>query len=438
MEQFIDFPLIRQLASDILAWTQAHILVIPNLMQITLVILAYVLARTIESRLQLILGKVLDGSWGGDWVKRYRSQLDVMLMPLVMPMSWLMMVGTAQLAARQLSWPGAIFEIGVSLLTAWVIIRLVLNFIVDPWWSRAVAISVWTVAALDIVGLLDPTLAFMDLLAVNMGDFRLSLLGVAKTLFALIAFLWLANAAARLVERRLRALPHLTPSLQVLFGKLIRVLFIAIAILVAMNSVGVDLTALTVFSGALGLGVGLGLQKVVANLFSGIILLLDRSVKPGDVIAINNTYGWINSIGARYVSVVTRDGIEHLIPNEELINLPVENWSHSNNNVRLRLPFGVSYECDLHQAIELAIEAASSFDRILKAPQPQCLVKSYGESSVDLELRVWINDAAKGVSNIKSQIYLKVWDLYQENGVHFPYAQRDLHIRGPIKVEIDR
>jgi len=437
VDGIIDINQISQFVQDFIVWGQTHVLVIPNLVQIFVIVLAYLLARGSHKWLQSILAKVLDGSWGGDWVKRYRVQIDQIFVPLVMPMTWLMFVGTAQLAARQLQWPGAIFGVGVSLLTAWVVIRLVLNFIVDPWWSRAVAVTVWAVAALDIVGLLDPTLAFMDVLALNLGDFRLSLLGVAKAFVALVVFLWIANSAARLVENRLKSLTHLTPSLQVLFGKLARVTFIAIAILVAITSVGIDLTALTVFSGALGLGIGLGLQKVVANLFSGVILLLDRSVKPGDVIAINQTYGWINTIGARYVSVVTRDGIEHLIPNEELINLPVENWSHSDRKVRQRLPFGVSYETDLHKAIEVAIEAASSFDRILSNPKPQCLVKSYGESQVDLELRVWIEDAEEGVSNIKSAIYLKVWDLYKEHDISFPYAQRDIHVRGPVKVEIE-
>ena len=432
------FDQISQLFRDLIVWVQTHVLVIPNLVQIAVILLTYVLARGSEKWLHTIFSKTLDGSWGGNWIHRYRIQLEQIFMPLLMPTVWLVLMGAAQFAMRQLQWQTAIFDIGVSLLTAWLVIRLALNFIADPWWSRAVAVSVWVVAALDIIGLLAPTLAFMDVLAVNLGDLRISLLSVAKALVALVVFLWIANAAAQLVENRLRALTHMTPSLQVLFGKLVRVLFIAIAILVALNSVGIDLTALTVFSGALGLGIGLGLQKVVANLFSGIILLLDRSVKPGDVIAINQTYGWINSIGARYVSVVTRDGIEHLIPNEELINRPVENWSHSDRKVRVRLPIGVSYESDLHMAIDLAIEAAENFDRILDAPKPICLVKGYGDNAVDLELRVWIQDAEKGVSNIKSNIYLKIWDLYHENNIAFPYPQRDIHVRGPIKVEMDR
>ena len=147
---------------------------------------------------------------------------------------------------------------------------------------------------------------------------------------------------------------------------------------------------------------------------------------------------WLTIPGARYVSVVTRDGVEHLIPNEELISQPVENWSHSNKQVRVRLPFGVSYEGDLHQAIDLAVAAAESFERILTTPPPHCLVKGYGASSVDLELRVWIEDAENGLGNLRSDLYLKIWDLYKEHGIQFPYAQRDIHVRGPIKVELDR
>jgi len=437
VNQLFDINQVNTWAQEAVLWVQTHVFVIPNLLQIAIVVLTYVLARGSQKWLQAILGKVLDASWGGDWVRRYRVQIDNILLPLVMPMVWLVLVGTAEFAARKLLWPSGIFNVGVSLLTAWLMIRLILNFIADPWWSRAVAVSVWTFAALDIVGLLNPTLAFMDVLAIHLGEIRISLLGVAKAVVALIVFLWVANWAAKLVENRLRALSHLSPSQQVLFGKLARVLFITIAVLVALNSVGIDLTALTVFSGALGLGIGFGLQKVVANLFSGVILLLDRSVKPGDVIAINNTYGWINSIGARYVSVVTRDGIEHLIPNEELISRPVENWSHSDRNVRQKLTIGVSYETDLHKAIKLAVQAASDFDRILSHPEPVCLVKGYGDSAVDLELRVWIQDAEKGVSNVKSEIFLKIWDLYHEHGVTFPYPQQDIHVRGPVKIQMD-
>ena len=433
MDGPFDIHQINVLIQDLYAWAQTHVLVIPNLAQLAFVVLAYVLARLVDKPLQSALTKAVSGAWA----ERHRYQLKQIFTPLLMPTVWLVLVGTAQLAALKLAWPAGILGVGVSLLTAWVVIRLALNFIADPWWSRAVAMTVWAVAALDIVGLLDPTLAFMDRLALNLGDFRLSLLGVAKAVVALAVFLWIANWAARLVENRLRTLPHVTPSQQVLFGKLARVLLIAIAILMALNAVGIDLTALAVFSGALGLGIGFGLQKVVANLLSGVILLMDRSVKPGDVIAINNTYGWINTIGARYVSVVTRDGIEHLIPNEHLISNPVENWSHSDRNVRQRLPLGVSYDSDLRQAIGLIVDACKDFDRVLKDPAPRCLVKGFGDNTVDLELRLWIQDAEQGVSNIKSEIYLNIWDKFHEHGIEFSYPQRDIHVRGPIQVKLE-
>ena len=419
---------------EILAWAHENLLVVATLVQVAVILATYLVARLLDKPLQNVLEKALAGAW----VARYRVHLQQVFKPLVQPLAWLVLVGTAQLAWLRFDPSPTLLSIGVSLLTAWLVIRLVLNFIADPWWAKAVAVSVWAYAALDIVGLLEPTLAFMNTLALNLGNFRLSLLEAAQAVVALVVFLWVANWAARAVESRLRAMAHFTPSQQVLFGKLARVLFIGVAILVALNAVGIDLTALAVFSGALGLGIGFGLQKVVANLFSGVILLMDRSVKPGDVIAINTTYGWINTIGARYVSVITRDGIEHLIPNEHLINNPVENWSYTDRNVRQRLPLGVSYESDLPHAIELAVEAAGNFPRILQDPAPRCLVKGFGDNAVDLELRVWIQDAEKGVSNIKSEIYLKIWDLFLEHGIEFSYPQRDIHVKGPVQIKMDR
>jgi small-conductance mechanosensitive channel len=222
----------------------------------------------------------------------------------------------------------------------------------------------------------------------------------------------------------------------VLFAKLSKLLLIAVAVLAALQSLGVNLTALTVFSGAVGLGLGFGLQKAVSNLVSGIILLLDRSIKPGDVIALGSTYGWIQSLGARYVAVVTRDGTEHLIPNEELITRSVENWSHSNNLVRLKLPIGIAYGADVRQAIGLVVDAAREVGRVLPAPEPNCLLKNFGASSVDLELRFWINDPHNGLSNVKSEILLGVWDRFREGGIELPFAQRDLHLRSAAALHV--
>ena len=163
---------------------------------------------------------------------------------------------------------------------------------------------------------------------------------------------------------------------------------------------------------------------------------MDRSVKPGDVIAIGETYGWINALSARYVSVITRDGIEHLIPNEELISQRVENWSFSNRLVRIRMPIGVSYDTDVNKAIEVAIEAASAVDRVLADPAPACHMVGFGDNAIDMELRIWINDPRNGLTNVKGAVFLGVWEKFAENGIGLPFPQRDLHIKSPVQVQV--
>jgi small-conductance mechanosensitive channel len=185
-----------------------------------------------------------------------------------------------------------------------------------------------------------------------------------------------------------------------------------IAVVVALKTVGIDLTAFAVFTGAVGVGIGFGLQKAVSNFISGLFILIDKSIKPGDVISVGNTYGWVSSLGTRYVSVVTRDAIEYLIPNEEVITERVINWSYSSAEVRLKLPVGISYGADVRQAIELCQGAASETRRVLSEPEPVCLLKGFGDNGVDLELRIWINDPKNGVSNVKSDVFLRIWDKF--------------------------
>jgi small-conductance mechanosensitive channel len=263
----------------------------------------------------------------------------------------------------------------------------------------------------------------------HIGNVRVSPLTVIKTAISLWFALWLATGAATLLERRLEMIKGSSAATRVLFAKLVRIFLITAAILIALSSVGIDLTALAVFGGALGVGLGIGLQKIFSNLVSGVILLMDRSIKPGDVIAINNTFGWVNYLGARYASVITRDGTEHLIPNEEMITQRVENWSYSNDLVRLKIPIGISYHSDPHKAIELCVEAAGMVPRVQKNPEPRCQMMGFGDSSVDLELRIWINDPPNGRANVISDVLLVVWDKFHEHGIEIPFPQRDLHVK---------
>jgi small-conductance mechanosensitive channel len=228
----------------------------------------------------------------------------------------------------------------------------------------------------------------------------------------------------------------LTPSMRVLVTKLANIALLTVAGLVALGAIGIDLTALTVLTGALGLGVGFGLQKAVANFVSGLSMLLDRSIRPGDVISVGQTFGWVRTMGGRYVAVQTRDGLEYLIPNEDLITKEVVNWSNSDNQIRIRAPIGVSYKADIHKARQLCVEAACATNRVLKEPAPLCHLVGFGDSAVDLELRFWINDPRAGLANVKSDVLLKVWDKFKAEGIEIPYPQRDVHLPSRLRVEV--
>ena len=345
------------------------------------------------------------------------------------PISWLVLQWIAiQIMAYVQIHNGALITVA-SLLTAWIMIELASTLVTNPSVARTISITAWSVAALNIFGLLDATMTLLDSWSLSIGEVRLSPLSVIKITLSLWFALWFANALSSLLERRLEQSKETTASTRVLVTKLTRISLVLLAILIALSSVGIDLTALAIFSGALGVGLGFGLQKIFSNLVSGVILLMDKSIKPGDVISLGTTFGWINYLGLRYASVITRDGIEHLIPNEELITQRVENWSYSDRLVRLKAPIGISYDADVRLAIKLCVEAALEAPRIQKTPEPKAQLMGFGDNSVNLELRVWIDDPEAGRANILSEVLLIVWDKFHEHGISIPYPQRDLHIK---------
>ncbi|HEV7995322.1 MAG TPA: mechanosensitive ion channel domain-containing protein [Stellaceae bacterium] len=319
--------------------------------------------------------------------------------------------------------------IAASLTALWIVLRASARLMRDAFLARVVATFAWVVAALDILGLLGPTAAALDSLAVTVGTLRLSILLVIKAGLMIAILLWAALALARLISVRLQRVTAFSPSIQVLTGNLIKIALVCVALLIGLNTVGIDLTAFTVFSGAVGVGLGFGLQKIVSNFVSGIILLLERSVKPGDVIEVGSTFGSIIFLGARYASVRGRDGKEYLIPNENLITNEVVNWSYSNSLVRLDAEFGVAYASDLHAVRDLSVEVARATARVLETPRPVCHVTGFGDSAVNLILRFWIADPANGVTNVKGDVLLGLWDAFLERGIELPFPQRDLHIR---------
>ena len=336
MEQWLDPVYLQARYFEIQDWVLEKVLVLSTLGQVLIVLGAYLIARLLSPSLQ----KMIEALAKRVRLERGLTQITRTAANLSLPILWLILQWFSVAVATAAGWPHLLIQTTVSLLTAWVLIRLLSQLVRDPTWSKLIAYTAWIVAALNIVGYLDETVTFLDSLAVQLGDLRVSALTVLKGMIALAVLLWLATAFSRLMERRISSLPNLTPSVQVLFTKLLRIVLITIAIVAALGMVGIDLTAFAVFSGAVGVGIGFGLQKVVSNLISGVILLLDRSVKPGDVIEIGGTYGWISTLGARFTSVVTRDGTEYLIPNEDLITQQVINWNFSDAAVRLRLPVG--------------------------------------------------------------------------------------------------
>jgi small-conductance mechanosensitive channel len=311
-------------------------------------------------------------------------------------------------------------DIARNLATAWLAIALLAGVIHNRFVYRVVAISAWSIAALSIIGALEPTARALDSLSVTIGGLRVSLLLVLKANVLLSITLWLAALLSNFIERRLQGSTDLTPSIQVLLGKLVRLALITVAVLIVLSAVGIDLTALAFFSGAIGVGLGFGLQKIVSNLVSGIILLADKSIKPGDVITVGDTYGWVTTMGARYTSVDTRDGREYLIPNEDFVTQRVINWSYTDQLVRIDVPFGTTYGSDPHVVQRVAAAMAAGVARVLKNPQPVCHLVKFASTSIDFELRFWINDPVEGITNVRSAVLLALWDAFKREGIDIP------------------
>lgn len=332
---------------------------------------------------------------------------------------------------RQVTWPSHSYVIAnaATLATAWVMVVFAVRLIHNRLLRRTVMWCAWIYATLYIIGQLDETTAVLDNIAIESGDVRLSALNIVKTCIVFAGIFILVRISVRAVIVQIKRNSDISPSVQVLFSKGVQVAFYGTAFFLGLKAIGFDLTGLTVFSGAIGVGLGFGLQKVVSNLVSGVIILLDKSVKPGDVISLGETFGWINALSARFVSVVTRDGREYLIPNEDLITGQVVNWSHSDAFVRLDINFGTAYSDDPHQVRKIAREAAISVNRVLKTPNaPVCHIVSFGDSSVDYVLRFWISDPTTGLTNVRGNVYLALWDAFKEHGISIPFPQREVRM----------
>ena len=351
------------------------------------------------------------------------------------------LVIAARIAMYHSTWPSRsyLLVVAAKLALAWLVIRLVTSVIRNAFIVKLVSLSAWIIAALSLVGQLDPVIDALDSVSIVLGGLRLTPLVLIKLGALLIAALWLTNIASNFAESRINSSTDLTPSIQVLLVKMIRMGLLVIAITIAMGAVGINLSALAVFSGAVGVGIGIGLQKIVANFISGIILLADKSVKPGDLVTIGDSTGRISAMKTRYISVAAGDGREFLIPNEDLVTQKVVNWTYTDKNTLVKVNFGTNYDADPKLVCKLAADIAASAKRAIKGKPPNCILTEFAEAGMKFALTFWIADP-DGMDNVKSDVMLALWEAFKREGIRVPYPVREIRIRGgalPVETTVE-
>ena len=407
------------------SWSTQHLLTSSVLWQLlglaVLVVAVYFLARPLRPVIERWIGEHRPDSRLGRFAQALLNQLANIL--FLIPV-WLAIGILVQL---DLAAKNNLLVVVASLLNAWVLIRVTSSLIANRLMANLIFLFAWSVAALNILGLLGAAIDALDAVALPVGSSRVSLLTVMNAALLFAVLLWGALSLSRLIQNQIHDHSDISPRAQVLLGKVVRFSMIALAVIIALASVGTNFAALAVFTGALGVGIGIGLQNQVSNLLSGLFLLLDKSIKPGDVIEVGDTFGWVKDMRARYVGVNTRDNKELLIPNDDFVTNQVINWSHSDVDVRMQIEFGVSYKSDPHQVRRLASAAArDASPRVVNARQPLCHLVGFGDSSLDFVLRFWISDPQNGVTNIKGIVLLALWDTFKEHGIEIPYPHRQV------------
>jgi len=359
------------------------------------------------------------------------DDLDTIIsfLKIISPFLASLIVIIAWRVAGHLNWPHDGLHIASIILLTISMVRFITGQMHNRVWASILTAVIWFWAMLYMFRTIDPLLDFLQHIDFNLGQVHLSLLIILRASVLSLMLYWFCRKLLFVWHFWLTAVSDLTPAVQILFSKLGGIFLFFASILLILHYLGLDITVFALFGGALGLGLGFSLQKVVANVISGFIILADKSIKPGDVIQLDDTFGWINSLGSRYTSVISRDGTEHLIPNEKFISDRVINWSHSHNFIRLHLPLGVSYESDLEKARDLMLAVAGRTPRILQDPRPACRLMGFGDSAINLELRVWIRDPQNGVANVRSELYWGIWKEFREHNIQIPFPQRDVNLK---------
>ena len=371
----------------------------------------------------------------------FATQGNVVVTPIIVVFALVLLANSSLQAAHV---DVTILGAAARLVLAYIVVRIgVLVFAASlgnkSWiqnWETRVALLIWLVIAAEYLGWLDPIIATLDSVGIAAGKTRVTVWSVLKLLFTLTLFMLVAAWISRWVERRVKKLTSVAMSTRIGIAKFSNAFLIALSILIGLNAAGVDLTALTVLTGAVGLGLGFGLQSIAANFVSGFVLLMDRSIKPGDVISLSGqagtsteNFGWVQELRGRYVVVRDRDGVEMLVPNQQLISNAVINWSYTDPRIRLKLPIRISYRDDPELALKILLEACENQARVLRDPAPVSRLMHFSDSGIELELRFWISDPQEGVNNVRSEVNRAIWRLFKEHHITIPMAQREIIVR---------
>jgi small-conductance mechanosensitive channel len=330
-----------------------------------------------------------------------------------------------------------LLRLAARMLLAMVIIRslvYVLRYVFSPsaWlhsFERVIAWSVWVVVALHISGFLDPALQILEDVTFNVGKQKLNLLlmiqGGLTIVITMLVALWLS----RMIELRLMASESINSNWRVIMVKLVRMVAIVIALLMSMAAVGIDVTMLSVFGGALGVGLGFGLQKIASNYVSGFIILMDKSLHMGDIVTISSHYGIVKELRSRYMILRKLDGTEVIIPNETMITDVVINHTSAAHKAKIPIPIQISYESDLDAAMQILKQVGQAHQRTIKDESAvDVIIKAFAESGIDLQLSVWVADPEEGSAKLQSEIYYEIWQRFKANNIQIPYPQRDVRL----------
>jgi len=397
----------------------------PFLIQLGLILLTGGLAFWLSGRVHRSLTRLalnsLPASWSGEFVRSVEY--------VAMPVFWLIGLWAAAGTGLAFGIPLHFVGAAIDLVFAWICIRLLSFTVRSHTVSVAISMAAWTIAALNILDLYRPLDLWMRSVDVYEGkQHHVTLFDAVSAVFVLAVLLWLTRLLLRFLQGRISNAQSLTPSLQVLLSQLLQIVLPAMAVVIALQTIGLDLTSLTVAFGAIGLGVGLGLQRLVSNLVAGLTLLLGKTIKPGDILAYKDTFGYVTGMGARYVTLRTLGGVEHLIPNDRFLENGVENWTYSDAKLALSISVGIAYENDPHIALAECRAAVASVPRVLADPAPGAAVKEFGDSAIVLEVYFWISNPREGTSNVKSEVLLAIWDRFKAAGISIPYPQREVRV----------